>query len=109
METRATAPKDSGFRSMAEFYPFYLSEHLHPVSRVLHYIGTWGSVLSLVALLVTAEPLWLLGALGSGYGLAWFGHFLFEHNKPATFTHPFYSFAGDWVMFRDILMGRIRL
>ncbi|MET4617664.1 hypothetical protein ABIA71_003252 [Stenotrophomonas sp. 2619] len=23
--------------------------------------------------------------------------------------YPFYSFAGDWVMFWDILRGRIRL
>ena len=24
-----------------------------------------------------------------------------------TFRHPLYSLAGDWVMFRDILLGRI--
>ena len=48
------------------------------------------------------------GALVSGYAFAWVGHFFFEHNKPATFRHPFYSFAGDWVMFKDILSGRIR-
>jgi hypothetical protein len=51
--------------------------------------------------------LWLLPLLG--YGFAWVGHFFFEHNKPATFTYPFYSFLGDWVMFKDILIGRIRL
>jgi hypothetical protein len=49
----------------------------------------------------------LLGVL-IGYGLAWAGHFFFERNRPATFRHPLYSLAGDWVMFRDILMGRIR-
>jgi hypothetical protein len=43
-----------------------------------------------------------------GYGFAWIGHFFFEHNRPATFTYPFYSFAGDWVMFRDMLIGRVR-
>jgi hypothetical protein len=50
-----------------------------------------------------------LAALFCGYGLAWVGHFLFEKNRPATFQHPFYSFAGDWVMFKDILLGRIKL
>ena len=51
---------------------------------------------------------WLLAALFCGYGFAWVGHFFFEKNRPATFKHPFYSFAGDWVMFKDILTGKIR-
>jgi len=57
--------------------------------------------------LVRAQPLWLLAALLCGYGFAWVGHFFFEKNRPATFRHPLYSFAGDWVMFRDILLRRI--
>ena len=61
-EIRTAEPKDSGFRSFAEFYPFYLSEHRHPVSRALHYAGTWGSVLCLGACFVTGEPWWLAGA-----------------------------------------------
>jgi len=44
----------------------------------------------------------------AGYGFAWIGHFFFEKNKPATFTYPLYSLAGDWVMYKDILTGRIR-
>ena len=51
---------------------------------------------------------WLLAALLCGYGFAWVGHFFFEKNRPATFKHPFYSFVGDWVMFKDILTGKIR-
>jgi hypothetical protein len=50
----------------------------------------------------------LLAALLSGYAFAWVGHFFFEKNRPATFSHPFYSFVGDWAMFRDILTGRMR-
>lgn len=33
-------------------------------------------------------------------------HFFFEKNRPATFAHPFYSFIGDWVMYRDTLTGK---
>jgi hypothetical protein len=36
------------------------------------------------------------------------GHFFFEKNRPATFSRPLYSFMGDWVMWKDMLTGRIR-
>lgn len=32
----------------------------------------------------------------------------FEKNRPATFKHPFYSLWGDWVMFKDMLVGKIK-
>jgi hypothetical protein len=108
MGTPAATPKDSGFRSFAEFYPFYLSEHRHPVSRVLHYIGTWLAVTCLGGLLVSGEPAWLLAALLAGYGLAWLGHFRYERNKPATFRYPFYSLAGDFRMWWDLNLGKLK-
>lgn len=99
----------SRFASFRAFYPFYLDEHRHPVSRRLHFIGSCGVLLLVAVAIVRGKPGWLLAALGCGYGFAWVGHFFFEKNRPATFQHPFYSFAGDWVMFWDILRGRIRL
>jgi hypothetical protein len=96
------------FASFREFYPFYLDEHSNRTSRRLHFIGSCG-VLVLVALAIAGRnPWWLLAALACGYAFAWVGHFVFEKNRPATFRHPFYSFAGDWVMFKDILTGKIR-
>ncbi len=97
------------FASFREFYPFYLGEHANRTSRRLHFVGSCGVLLLVGVALVSARPLWLLAALFCGYGFAWIGHFFFEKNRPATFRHPFYSFAGDWVMFRDILLGRIPL
>ena len=44
----------------------------------------------------------------AGYGFAWVGHFVFEKNRPATFQYPLYSLLGDWVMFKDMLTGKIR-
>ncbi|MDR6991254.1 DUF962 domain-containing protein [Luteimonas sp. 3794] len=97
------------FASFREFYPFYLGEHAHPVSRRLHFIGSCG-VLALVGVSVwQRNAMWLWAALVCGYAFAWVGHFFFEKNRPATFKHPIYSFIGDWVMFKDILIGRIPL
>ena len=44
-----------------------------------------------------------------GYGFAWTGHFFFERNRPATFRYPLYSLIGDWVMWKDIIVGKVRL
>ncbi|MBS7456099.1 DUF962 domain-containing protein [Coralloluteibacterium stylophorae] len=99
----------SRFASFREFYPFYLSEHAHPVSRRLHFLGSCGAVLLVALAAATASAWWLLAALVCGYAFAWVGHFFFEKNRPATFRHPLYSFLGDWAMFADILRGRIRL
>lgn len=96
------------FSSFAEFYPYYLAEHQHPVCRALHYTG---SMLVIAVLLYAVlgqywQMLWLLPVIG--YGFAWLGHFLFEHNKPATFKYPFYSLAADWVMLKDFLTGQLK-
>jgi hypothetical protein len=97
----------SRFSSFREFYPFYLQEHSNRTSRRLHFIGSCGVVVLVVLAVRELDPWWLLGALVCGYGFAWVGHFFFEKNRPATFRHPVYSFMGDWVMFKDILSGKI--
>lgn len=98
----------SRFASFREFYPFYLGEHAHPVSRRLHFVGSCGVLVLLAIAAWQRNGWWLLAALVCGYGFAWVGHFFFEKNRPATFRHPLYSLLGDWVMFKDILTGRIR-
>ena len=96
------------FSSFREFYPFYLGEHHNRTCRRLHFVGTSVAIFFIVTAIVDDDLRWLIAALVSGYAFAWIGHFFFEKNRPATFKHPFYSFAGDWVMFKDILIGRIR-
>lgn len=97
------------FTSFAEFYPYYLSEHSNKTCRRLHLVGSI-IVLSVLFTAVINQQwalLWLLPIIG--YGFAWVGHFFFEKNKPATFKNPLYSFIGDWVMAKDLLIGRIPL
>ncbi|HZP66236.1 MAG TPA: DUF962 domain-containing protein [Rudaea sp.] len=96
------------YANFREFYPFYLSEHTDRTCRRLHFVGSTLVLLVAASAIATAHWLWLLALPVLGYGFAWIGHFFFEKNRPATFTHPFYSFVGDWVMFWQTLTGRIR-
>jgi hypothetical protein len=95
------------FQNFVEFYPFYLSQHSNRTCRRLHFVGSC-CALGLLSLALVYQS-WMIAAaaLASGYLFAWTGHMFFEKNKPATFRHPFYSFLGDWAMFKDMLMGKI--
>lgn len=95
------------FASFREFYPYYLSEHADRTCRRLHFVGTSGALLCVIAAFLSANFWWLLAGLLCGYAFAWVGHFFFEKNRPATFKYPAYSFAGDWMMYADIWRGRV--
>ena len=98
---------EARFASFREFYPFYLSEHRNAICRRLHFAGST-LVLALAATAI-ATGIWGLLWLApiAGYGFAWVGHFAFEKNRPATFKYPAWSFAGDWVMYWQLLTGKI--
>ncbi len=95
------------YASFREFYPYYLGEHANRTCRRLHFVGTSLVLGFLFAAVVTGNAWWLVGMPVAGYGFAWAGHFFFEHNRPATFKYPLWSLYGDWVMYRDMLTGRI--
>ena len=96
----------SDIRTFADFWPYYVRAHSKPRTRLLHAIG---SVLALAALCVAlATNKWLLfGVPVIGYAFAWYAHFFVEHNRPATFGHPFYSLAADYRMLFLMIAGRM--
>jgi len=96
------------YQSFKCFYPFYLSQHKNAICRRFHFIGSCLVLLLLSYSLIENQYNLLISLPFIGYGFAWFGHFFFEKNRPATFTYPLYSFIGDWVMFKDILIGKIK-
>jgi hypothetical protein len=108
MNDSSSGNQSTRSESFSEFYPYYLSEHRHPVCRGLHYTGTSLAFAIWIYAFWSGQYLLLLAGLVTGYAFAWVGHFFFEHNRPATFQYPIYSFLGDWVMLKDFLTGRLR-
>jgi len=94
-------------RTFAEFWPFYLREHSQPLTRTLHLVGTTLSLLLLVSALAARSGRLAILAVVCGYAFAWVGHFFVEHNRPATFKYPLWSFAADWKMWALTLSGRL--
>jgi hypothetical protein len=117
MHMAASIPRDSDgalryFAAMSapqsfeEFWPYYVSQHRNKTSRQLHFIGT-SLAMGCVAL-APFVPQALLAAPIAGYGFAWFGHFAFEKNKPATWgsaKFAVWSLRGDLRMWRHMLAG----
>lgn len=94
-------------KTYSAFFDFYLGEHRRPATRAWHYLASTCGLAALAVTLWTLNPLWLLAGLVAGYGCAWIGHFFVEHNKPATFTYPLWSFMADYHMFFLWLTGQL--
>ena len=43
-----------------------------------------------------------------GGGLAFVGHRVFQKNKPGVVHYPVWGTIGNWVMTKDVLLGKIR-
>jgi hypothetical protein len=100
---------EMNYKSFADFYPFYLSQHGNRVCRFLHFTGLIAVFLVVFYSIYTSDYRLLIFAPIIGYGLAWIGHFFFEKNRPATFKYPLYSLMGDFRMFWDIILGKVKL
>ena len=95
------------FRSYGDFWPFYLGEHAKPATRAVHYLGSAGAIAGVILAIATGNWWWLAAVPLFGYGPAWFGHFVIEKNKPATFKAPLWSLISDYRMFGLFVTGQI--
>jgi hypothetical protein len=93
--------------SYPEFWRVYLAAHADPRTRGMHYLGTAFGVAAIVIAGLSQDWRWLVAAPIAGYAFAWFGHFVFEHNRPATFGHPAWSLLSDFRMLGLFLSGRL--
>lgn len=94
------------YKSLKEFYPFYLSQHQNTACRILHFTGTSLFFFVFFGAFLFHKISFMILCPIVGYGFAWIGHFFFEKNKPATFQYPWYSLVSDFWLYFDILGGK---
>lgn len=95
------------FMTLAEFWPYYVSQHANPLNRKLHFWGTH-NLLFWLALSVWRRDFKLaVFAVVSSYAFAWIGHFFIEQNRPATLDYPVLSALGELQMYLMTWQGTI--
>jgi hypothetical protein len=93
--------------TFAEFWPVYVRAHRRPATRVAHLVGTLGGWMLVGAAIVERRWWWIAAAVVLAYGLAWVAHFFVEHNIPATFEHPLFSWWADQRMTFLMITGQM--
>ena len=99
-----TPPKD-----LQEYYQHYLSLHDNKTCRLLHFLGQITTITFTIWVLYNWYWYLIPVIPFVVYPFAWVGHYLFEKNKPAAFSDPVKAKISDWMMFRDILLGKIKI
>ncbi len=100
-----TAPEPLTFE---EFWPYYLSQHLHPLTRAIHATGTIAAVAVGVTALAARRPRVFAAAPLLAYVPAFASHFTVEGNRPATLGgHALWSARSDFRMLRRIVTRNI--
>ena len=95
--------------TISEYYKYYLTLHQHPKCKLLHFIGQLVTIIFFVWLINNLYWYFLPIVPFVIYPFPWSGHYFFEKNKPAAFHNPVKAKISDWIMFKDILLGRLRI
>lgn len=93
--------------TFTEYYKHYLTLHQNKWCRRLHVFGQLMTILFVYQCINYQSYALLIIAPFVVYPFAWSGHFFFEKNKPAAFKNPVWAKISDWVMLKDIVLGRI--
>lgn len=95
----------SKFRSLNAYWPHYVREHSHPLTRWLHFAGTNNLIGWLLLAAVRRDPKFVVVGVATSYAFAWVGHFFVERNIPATFHHPVEANLCELIMYAKIWQG----
>ncbi len=96
------------FDSYEDFFVYYLQQHANPRTKLYHCFGLGAALLVILVAFYTGRYPLMFTAPFIGYGFAWFGHWRFEHNLPATFDYPLWSFISDVRMAFGLLARKIK-
>ena len=94
--------------SFDEYYEHYLSLHQNKWTRRLHVLGQLATIFFVISMISMKAWIFLLLTPFVVYPFAWLGHFLFEKNKPAAWSHPLWAKVCDWVMLKDMIIGKVK-
>jgi len=94
--------------NLKQYYRYYLTLHQNQWCRRLHICGQLATIFFIIYSTLTNAWLLLLSPF-IVYPFAWSGHYFFEKNKPAAFKEPIKAKICDWIMFKDIMLGKIKL
>lgn len=95
--------------TISQYYKYYLTLHEHPKCRLLHFIGQWMTIIFMSFVIYKKLWLFLIVSPFIIYPFAWSGHYFFENNRPAAFNDPLKAKISDWLMFRDIILRRLKI
>tara|TARA_X000001036_G_C20555034_1_gene755988 strand:- start:358 stop:651 length:294 start_codon:yes stop_codon:yes gene_type:complete len=95
--------------NLKSYYNYYLTLHRNAKCRFLHFIGQLFTIIFLGVVIYYQKYILLFITPFIIYPFAWSGHYFFEKNKPAAFSNPLYAKISDWIMFKDVLLGRIKI
>ena len=95
--------------NLNQYYEHYVNLHQNPKCRLLHFLGQIATILFLIFIIYKKFWLMILIVPFIVYPFAWSGHYFFEKNKPAAFSNPIYAKISDWIMFKEILLGRLSI
>jgi len=92
-----------------EYYKYYLSLHQNHMCRRMHFLGQIATIL--FVMFIITNQYWILAPLIPFivYPFAWTGHYRYEKNRPAAFSDPIKAKISDWIMFKDIIFGKLSI
>jgi hypothetical protein len=96
------------YKSLDEFWPYYVGEHSRRLTRIFHFIGNTNLFIWLFMAMLRRRPRYVIWGVISSYIFAWIGHFYVERNRPATFEYPVLSALADMRMYGLMLRGEMR-
>ena len=96
-------------KNINEYYKYYLTLHKNKTCRLLHFLGQITTIVFTIWVFWNWHWYFIPAIPFIIYPFAWSGHYFFEKNEPAAFKDPIKAKISDWMMFRDILLGKVKI